>query len=407
MIRTRPYIIIIYLTAVALLTACHHDDDLKPYERVMPKVERTVIFYMAGQNNLNYALQVNIDSLVAAREAIPENCNVIVFRDSPDESTISQLTTKKGLTTWYQYPKNVNSCDSTAMLEVLRRIVRHFPARHYGLVYGSHATGWTPRNLVRRKTVGLDWGQIIANGKLYMSMNLSELRWTLEYLPHFDYIFFDACFMQDIEIAYELRRETDWIIASPAEIPAPGAPYDKRMLTALCTADAEGIVNSYHDGFPNRRNWPYGGVPISAIRCDSLEVLARATRQYVPTLFANRNEVSTYGFQPHCDYARNVERTPMYIDYTYHFDMKTTMYRLLSTDEFATWEAAYEAAVPYHPSVTSWHANACIHTTISDPAHYGAVAMFVPLGVYDQTGLNDSIHQTEWYKAAGWDETGW
>ena len=188
--RRRLYIII-YIIAAALLTACHHHDE-EPKYPVMPTAHRTIIFYMAGQNDLNSQLQANIESLVAARASIPDSCYVIIFRDSSDKSVISRLTLKDGLTTWYEYPENLNSCDSTVMLEVLQRIIRHFPAKHYGLSYGSHATGWVPRKNAPRKTLGVDYGQIIANGTMYMSMNVNELRWTLEHLPHFDYLFFDV-----------------------------------------------------------------------------------------------------------------------------------------------------------------------------------------------------------------------
>ena len=403
MIRARLYIII-YIIAASFLTACHHHHhEEEPKMKAKPM---TVIFYIAGQNSLNPELQTNIDSLTASREVIPDSCNVIIFRDSPDKCTIMRLTAEEGLSTMHTYFENVNSCDSTAMLEVLQRIIRQFPANHYALTFASHATGWVPRKSPR-KTFGIDRSQLTADGQNYMSMNISELQWVLEHLPHFDYIFFDACFMQDIEIAYELRHRTDWLIGSPAEIPAPGAPYDKRMLKALCTSDIEGIVNAYHDNFPNRRTWMLGEVPISAIRSASLESLARATRRYVPTLFADRTNVHTEGFQPHCDYARDWERTPEYLDYSYRFDMKTTMFRLLSEGEFAEWETAYEAAVPYHPSITSWYANHCLHSTIADPVHYGSVTMFVPLDEYNRTGLNENFHQTQWYEAAGWNETGW
>ena len=37
---------------------------------------------------------------------------------------------------------------------------------------------------------------------------------------------FDACYMQSVEVIYQLRDRTDYFIGSPTEIPGPGAPYE-------------------------------------------------------------------------------------------------------------------------------------------------------------------------------------
>ena len=33
--------------------------------------------------------------------------------------------------------------------------------------------------------------------------------------------------------------------------------------------------------------------------------------------------------------------------------------------------------------------------------------MFVPNSKDDKAGWTQALHQMQWYKAAGWDETGW
>ena len=61
-----------------------------------------------------------------------------------------------------------------------------------------------------------------ADGNRYM--NISDLVTILsaDAVPHFDFVLFDACFMQSIEVAYALRNFTDYYIGSPTEIPGPG-----------------------------------------------------------------------------------------------------------------------------------------------------------------------------------------
>ena len=50
-------------------------------------------------------------------------------------------------------------------------------------------------------------------------MNIEDLVTILsaDAVPHFDFVLFDACFMQSIEVAYALRNFTDYYIGSPTE----------------------------------------------------------------------------------------------------------------------------------------------------------------------------------------------
>ena len=52
-------------------------------------------------------------------------------------------------------------------------------------------------------------------------MNISEFVEILEVTPHFDFILFDACFMQSVEVAYELRDYTDYCIGFQQRYQAP------------------------------------------------------------------------------------------------------------------------------------------------------------------------------------------
>ena len=62
-------------------------------------------------------------------------------------------------------------------------------------------------------------------GKAYMDIREMAAR-----LPgHFSFILWDVCFMGGIEVAYELRNKTDYMIASPAEVISDGFPYEKMM----------------------------------------------------------------------------------------------------------------------------------------------------------------------------------
>lgn len=127
-------------------------------------------------------------------------------------------------------------------------------------------------------------------------MNISEFVEILKSAPHFDFILFDACFMQAVEVAYELRDYTDYCIGSPTEIPGPGASYDA-VVPAMFSAEnaAVNIAKAYYEPYAakydegkglSNSNWT-AGASVCALRTDKLVDLARITKQVLPGLVDN------------------------------------------------------------------------------------------------------------------------
>ncbi|MBQ8453864.1 MAG: hypothetical protein IJ537_00765 [Bacteroidaceae bacterium] len=391
--RCLPYIIILY--NVFLLTGCRDTLEI-PEEEPRAEAERTVIVYMAADNSLSSQVREDTAEMVRGKNLIPENVNVIVYIDDrTHRPAIYELTRKNGMQLWHQYDEELCSTDRDVMLEALSRIEHYFPARHYGITFWSHATGWNPR----RNTFGKDVTPGTTQGEA--EMEIPVLRDVLAHMPKLDYIFFDACFMQCIEVAYELRDVTRYMIGSPAEIPGPGAPYDK-VIQALCAGDVEGIIGGYDSGYPDTYNgYYYQGVLLSYIDCSQLDALAEATGQLLTPFFMEHTEPDTYGFQAYCN---------RLYKYNYYFDMRTTMCRLLSEEDYTAWMSLYDKAVPLrtYSSTRSWFSNdLCTHPYIDDPECYGGVSMFVPLDAYESYGWNADFQHTAWYEALGWAETGW
>jgi len=112
-------------------------------------------------------------------------------------------------------------------------------------------------------------------------------------------------------------------------------------------------------------------------------------------------EPSASGFQAYCS---------RLVKYNYYFDMRTTMCRLLSEDDYAAWMEYFDRAVPTKTfsSTRTWFSNnLCNFPYIEDTECYGGVSMFVPLQAYDPYGWNADFQETSWYEALGWAETGW
>ena len=394
----RLFLYIIILYNVLLLAGCH--DHTSPPSNPVPQpraeAERTVIIYMAADNSLSGSVTLDTTEMVRGKSQIPEDMNVLVYIDDRKLPAIYELSAKNGLQLWKQFKEEQCSTDSLTMLNVLRDIVYMFPARHYGLSMWSHATGWAPR----RNTFGKDENRGASAATMPEEMELSVLHDVLAHLPKFDYIFFDACFMQCIEVAYELRNVTSYMVGSPAEIPGPGAPYDK-VISALCKGDAKGIVEGYDSGYPGTYNYYYyPGVLLSCIDCSQLDALAEATGRLLTPFYMEHAEPSANGFQAYCSFLNK---------YTHYFDMRTTMCRLLSEDDYLTWMELFDKAVPLRKlsSSNTWFASFCSDPTVRDPECYGGVSMFVPMEKYNNYGWNEDFQKTSWYAVTGWQRTGW
>lgn len=390
----------IFIILCAFLVAGCRDKIVLPVDptpQPRAEAERTVIVYMAADNTLNSAVGKDTAEMVEGKDLIPEDVNFIIFLDRKQQKpAIYELSRKSGMQLWKQYEEELCTTDSLTMLEVLREIEYNFPARHYGITFWSHASGWTSeQKSSRRNTFGQDETPgTSTSGKF--EMEIPVLRDVLAQLPKFDYIFFDACFMQCIEVAYELRNVTNYMVGSPAEIPGPGAPYNK-VVEALCKGDAKGIVQGYDSGYPIGI---YTGVLLSCIDCSKLEELAEITGRLLTPYYIGRPEPLTMDFQAYCSDLTK---------YTYYFDMCTTMCRMLTNEDYLAWRELFYEAVPLRTfsSTLTWFANLCNDPRIKDPNCYGGVSMFVPMMKYNDYGWNEDFHKTSWYKAAGWDKTGW
>lgn len=115
------------------------------------------------------------------------------------------------------------------------------------------------------------------------------------------YILFDACYMSNVETAYELRNATNYLVASASEILAIGMPYAS-IWTSLnsATPNYSSIVsgfNSFYSSFAS----PYGN--LAAIDCRQMENLAKVMKdinQKYPSIDSDKlaGVQKLGGFQP-------------------------------------------------------------------------------------------------------------
>ena len=382
-----------------LLSACDKEDE--PASDV--PVERVVLMYIAGDNSLSSFPARDLDEIRLGMVDVPASFLFFVYVDtgtgnpqllkfrSGGNGTVSEEVVK-------EYSDR-NSVGVEETQEVFNDVFGNpaYQADSYGLIYWSHCDGWIPYPVPSSRWIGQDTGE--GDNR----MNLFDFKDILATGPHLDFLMFDACFMQSIEVAYELRDYADYVIASPTETPGPGAPYDAIMPYLAQVGASKAMADAYfeiYDALYNgglgisNTNWT-GGASICVLRTDGLEMLAALTAQVLPD-----EEVDVAALtQEVFNYDQRSDWSESHIGY---YDWAQLMENLLNETDYATWRQAYDEAVVY------WN------TTPLNYSSYGGlfsmerangVSHYIPASV--TSAAAEAYRSTEWYEADGLSMLGW
>ncbi len=176
----------------------------------------------------------------------------------------------------------------------LRAALDYAPAEKYALVVGSHGFGWVPKNptvssvqLMKVGAPSLLWSKPydsltrhIGDGD-NVRYDVTEIATAIAANSvKFDYILFDACYMANIETAYELRNAAKYMVASPCEVLGAGFPYSKilpYMLEERGTSyDLDKVCNEYVEHYKNSAG--VNSACVSMIHMEELEALAATVK---------------------------------------------------------------------------------------------------------------------------------
>ena len=210
---------------------------------------------------------------------------------------------------------------------------------------------------------------------------------------HTEYILFDACYMSSVEVAYELKNVTHYLIASPTEVLSYGFPYITMGKHLLGTPNYKGIVDSFIS-FYSSYNLPYGTVAVTD--CTQLDALAAIAQQInaaaaEPTNAASKGKLNT---------ARSGKNVPNGVQImdgyspTLFYDLGHLMsLKDAGTVLTAAFAEQLEKTVPYKGHTSQYF------TTLKD----------APVDIKHYSGLNtsqgslnhmaDRLSETAWYKA--------
>ena len=326
-------LLLVFLTA----SACFRDDnfapgsgsssavEVTPSRSVSQEVRRVMILVSAGYNSLSTYLTEDIQEL-SDGSGLPQGKNrstdVLMVLSRLPKST-GDYNTESAPVLFRMYKdadgqvvrdtllrwSGTTPLASTATLaEALEFIRDRFPAKSYGMVFSSHASGWLPvgyyddpskfesslqqqpgsrslRAWNPAATVfpALDpYPAVKSIGQDKMGTKTAsemELKAFVEAIPmQLDYLLFDACLMGCVEVAYALRDKAAVVGFSQTEVLADGFDYTT-IASKLLGPEPNPIAvcRDYYAQYENASDYPCATV--SVIYPNKMDQLAAVCKE--------------------------------------------------------------------------------------------------------------------------------
>lgn len=318
--------ILAYLICFLLLLGC---GKKLPFIPEKTPVSRTVMVYMGGNNNLQ---QETFEKIAALKEGYKADMGRLLIYQAVRNNAprlleiVTDASGKAMEKVWKTYEMQ-DAANAAVFAQVLAEVKRIAPAKSYGLILFSHASGWLPEGMLLRPRTLLQDGQ-----------NELELREFAAALPDrsFDFMIFEACFMTGIEVLYELKDKTNYIMASSAEILSPGfTPIYPQLLPYLYTKEADLKGFSEHVfAYYNSLSGNYQSATISLIDVSSLTELAA----WVRTNATGNLQSNDLGLIQHFD---------RYVNYRLFFDFEDYYQKLAPAHSYPQLSAVLDKMIVF------------------------------------------------------------
>ena len=416
----------LYTLLVIVLAACSNEI---PEQQPAKRSGRTVLAYLISNNkagSLDTYLRDNVIDMYTALGNMKESCTLLVFyRPYPDDAPLSKPT----LMSFYADGRgNINNVaaltgseltfdavchiaqkkeytmnsqiatDPAVMEEVFTDMQKIAPSDSYGLILGSHATGWMKGNSVQSKAFGDDGGYNIDIPDLANVLKKS-------FSEKLDFVLFDACMMGNAEVGYELKDVTSHCIASVMETPVYGFPYDQ-ILPYLYTENIDYSAVCHEFMSFNKTNNLWGTCAV--MDCSQMENLASAVKEKLSEWqdalsSVSMQNVQRYGVNSYKYFSYDV------LDFFRELGRKSGIVKTTDLNEaIASVQSALNQAVIAKDCLSGVDYD--FDGLVIDGTRFCGIGMYIPKEVNDYVpdniswnNWNDYYKQSiSWYCAAGW-----
>lgn len=257
----------------------------------------TVLVYMSAANTLYPYTIPNIDQM--ERVANDDVRFVVQWKESKDvyanahfNGTRRYLVTPNkssglGSQLISDLGTNIDMGKAQTLNDFITWGKANYPADRYAVVVWSHGNGWfNARNVPVRATSFDD--------QFTTAINVWDFS-TAFAGHHIDILSFDACLMQMIEVASEVKPYADYIAASAENTPAAGYPYDRVFSQMATTPDADTltIAKGFVPGHVNYSKYVNLPVTQSLVDVSKVGALEAKVDTLAGALIAHKGELTT------------------------------------------------------------------------------------------------------------------
>ena len=222
--------------------------------------------YLDGDNNLEEAYIYNFNLMETAADNVDVNIIVQFDRIPGVDSSNGDWTTTRRYKVKYDTDifdfasytldmdywelGELNMADPSTLSDFVLWTKTNYPTDHYFLAIVNHGGGWQPTAGGQRVPTGILWDDTNADYMSTADLGSALSLATSGGTEKLDVLFLDACLMQMIEVGYEVKDYSQYLVASEHIGWAPG-PYHAYIssITSTTTAPqlATAIVNEYHN----------------------------------------------------------------------------------------------------------------------------------------------------------------
>jgi hypothetical protein len=235
------------------------------------------MIYMNADNNLEGESAKDLDEV--AHAGFSPQVATVIQRDLKSTDGVERMVMdENGLRVIERLPE-LDMGSAETLSDFVHWAATNYPASHYCLVIWNHGTGW--RHIEEPLARGVSYDE--TDGSY---LNMERLRSGTSGGPAFDVIGFDACVMAMVEVAYQIRDNAQYMVASEHDEPASGWDYRAilsrlRSEPGMSAADlVRTIVTSYGSTYTSASF----GATQSALDLGAIDELAASIDEFAAAL---------------------------------------------------------------------------------------------------------------------------
>lgn len=373
------------------LVSCHKD-DVPP---VPTETEKTLFMYLPWSTDLVEAFRINISDMekAIAKKGLNQERVLVFISTTPTEATLFEIIEENGKCKGDTLKRYTNPAITTkeGITSILNDVKSFAPAKRYAMTIGCHGMGWVPVSRGKTRYLSQEkphWEYEGVPMTRYFGGRSPEYQTDITTLAEgiadagikMEYILFDDCYMSSIEVAYDLRGVTDFVIGSPCEIMFYGMPYAEIGEHLLGDTDYKAICEKFHTFYSNYKEMPCGTIGVTD--CSELEPLVQIMKEINNRYKFDETKINSIqtldGYSP-----------------TLFFDLGDYVAKLCGsdTDLLNQFQQQLQRTVPYKRHTDTYYTmnrgrqikiNAFSGITVSDPS---------------MNTLAETKTETAWYKA--------